>query len=191
MDKMSDIAIQVRKALEDKIVRGFLISLGFTEGKTSTASIDGALDAHAKLLSERFYYIGNHIIHKEDTSTPEDFKLCYCTLTDVYEPNKRKISLVRERTYDPDDIKEDAKKTPIAILETLRFIKKGIAASLTYSPVSMRVEPVVDSSNDDLGLAIDNAISRLPRDVTIQQKLSLVYQQLLAYIPPDQQNGRK
>jgi hypothetical protein len=145
--------------VDDNQIKGALVSLGFREPASTSDSTISLEDADFPW----------ELPGEEDIMYPD-----YSVKTETYERNKRKVSLVRTRTE--------------TYKETLAFTKGGRQIALTHSPKYSRLRAIVKSNQPDLEARAQSQIDALPRETPIQQKITLVYQQLLTYA--DAQKGQ-
>ena len=143
--------------LDDQVMRGYLISLGFSEIQSSENI--PTPDTHVELLPDSCFELGD-----------------YKTLKEVYPPNKKKIVLERQMTHSGK-----------VLVETLIFSKKGITIGLTYGmdDTLSRIKPkvITNCNQEDLEELANSGLSKLPPNAKIQQQLSAIYQRLLEYAP--------
>ena len=141
-------------ALDDKVMNGFLISLGFH--KPNYSEEISTPDKHFDLLPDQVMV-----------------RRAHKTQRDAYQ-NKRRVGLVRERTHEAGEV----------YVETLRFSKRSVEAGLTFATDGIRPYASPHSNMPELETSIREALERLPSQVKIQQKLGIIYGQLLDYKPP-------
>ncbi|MEK6942641.1 MAG: hypothetical protein AABX00_01100 [Nanoarchaeota archaeon] len=154
----------MRVTLDDKVMKGFLIGLGFVKPK-----------------------------HPTDESIPDKLMDDDCVPIDgrknvePYDPNKRKVSMRRERIYHySQGFREgDTEAKPYVLEETVIFEKKGVEAGLTHHPERNfeRQGTQIHCNAPDLEAQLERELSRLPSTVKVQEKLRVIYNHLLGYVP--------
>ena len=139
--------------LDDKVMKGFLISLGFNAPHSSV-----------------------------DENIPETFAtasgdpiIIARLITDAYGPNKKKISMKRTRIYEGSNVLEEtisfAKKNVEAGLTYHPF--KNFE----------RQETQIHCNTPELEAQIERGLKNLPANVKVQEQLQIIYDKLLGYVP--------
>ncbi len=142
--------------LDDKVMNGFLIGLGFNNVKSSQEIPTSEL--HLDLLSDGASSSGD-----------------YHTIRDFYEANKKKVSLLRDRTCSGNNV----------YVDSFTFSKKGAEAGLTFFMNEKKLEYTAHSDQAELEKSIQRTLSKMPKNQKIQLYLHQVYLQLLDYTPPN------